>query len=234
MKTRCPKQPAERIVSATLRALVVFDMDGTLVHGDSGSLLIHHLIGQRLWRRAFASLLAPIGFPLMAIPATRRVGVSIFFWIATVGMSEAQLETAVDAFMRLHRPQRIEPVIAALQSELDAGNDVVVATGAFQALAERLIKQLQLRGAPRVVGSTIRRSAGGFVSHIQANGPSKLRRLAECGLQPPFDRAWSDSRSDLPLLHAAREAHWVTLRSSAPESVLARLPGLIVHTIVRD
>ena len=82
-------------------------------------------------------------------------------------------------------------------------------------------------------GSTIRRFAGGYIAKTQANGPSKLKRMAECGVRPPFARAWSDSRSDLPLLCAAHEAHWVTLRGNAPPQVLKRLPGVIVHSIAR-
>jgi phosphatidylglycerophosphatase C len=212
---------------------VVFDMDGTLVEGDSGSELIHQLIGRQAWRRALSIAVAPLGFPLMAWMPTRRVGVSIFFWVATAGMSEKDLIAAVEDFMRAHRPLRIEPVIAALQSELDAGTDVVIATGAFQLLAERIVDRLQLRGQPRVIGSTIRPFAGGFISRIQANGEAKLRRLSECNIVAPFARAWSDSRSDLPLLTAAREAHWVTWRPQAPRSVLSRLPGVIVHSIPR-
>lgn len=215
----------------TARPLVVFDMDGTLVEGDCGSALIHHLIGRQLWRRLLSIVLAPIGFPLMALTATRRVGVSMFFWTATTGLRSDQLNALVDAFVQAHRPRRIETVIAALQAELDLGSDVVIATGAFQDLAERVVAQLQLRGTPRVVGSTIQPFAGGWVSRIQANGPSKLRRLAECGVHPPFARAWSDSRSDLPLLSAAGEAHWVTTDASAPRAVLTQLPALIVHSI---
>jgi phosphatidylglycerophosphatase C len=218
---------------AGLRATlpVLFDMDGTLVQGDSGSQLIHHLIARRRWRRALAMLSIPIGFPLMAWSATRRYGVSVFFWIASVGMSEHELAGAVTDFMRTHQPKRIEPVIEALQAALDLGEEVVIATGAFQMLAEQLIAQLQLRGQPRIIGSTIRPFAGGFVSRIQANGPAKLRRLAECGVVPPFARAWSDSNSDLPMLIAATEAHWVTARSQAPRAVLNRLPDVIVHSI---
>lgn len=215
------------------RLPVVFDMDGTLVQGDSGSELIHRLIGRRIWRRVLSIAVAPIGFPLMAWMPTRRVGVSIFFWIATVGMSDQDLAAAVEDFMQGHPPRRIEPVIAALQADLDSGTDVVIATGAFQALAERIVDRLQLRGKPRVIGSTIQRFAGGFVSRIQANGDAKLRRLAECSVTAPFARAWSDSRSDLPLLCAAREAHWVTPRPQAPRQVLNRLPGVIVHSIPR-
>lgn len=213
---------------------VVFDMDGTLVEGDSGAELIRQLIGRQVWRRALSIAVAPIGFPLMAWMPTRRIGVSVFFWIATVRMSEQDLDNAVEEFMHTHRPRRIEPVIAALQSELDAGSRVVIATGAFQTLAERIVDRLQLRGQPSIVGSTVQRFAGGFISRIQANGDAKLRRLAECHVIAPFARAWSDSRSDLPLLSAAREAHWVTWRTQAPRKVMDRLPGVIVHSIPRN
>ncbi len=213
---------------------VVFDMDGTLMYGDSGAQLIHHLIERNLWRRVLAVVIAPLGFALMAIASTRRVGVSMFFWVATVGTSESQFNASVVQFVATHAPQRIEIAISAVQAALDSGADVTIATGAFQALAEQLVATLQLRGAPRVVGSTIRRFGGGFVARLQANGIFKLQRLAECGVEPPFACAWSDSRADLPLLCAARETHWVTSRAVAARAVRKRLPGVIVHTIARS
>jgi phosphatidylglycerophosphatase C len=218
--------------SAT-RCVVVFDMDGTLVHGDSTAQIIRQLLRRHWWRRLSALGIAPIGFALMAFPVSRRVGVSLFLWIATAGLSQPALHAAVDNFVRARRPRRIETSIAALQSELDAGNDVVIATGAFQSLAERVMAELQLRGSVRVIGSTIRSFAGGFIAHVQANGAYKLNRLAEQGVHPPFDRAWSDSALDLPLLSAARESHWVTAQANAPREVASRLPGLIVHTVPR-
>jgi phosphatidylglycerophosphatase C len=218
--------------SAT-RCVVVFDMDGTLVHGDSTAQIIRLLLRRNLWRRVSALGVAPIGFALMAFPVTRRIGVSMFLWIATAGFSQSALHAAVENFVRARRPRRIEAAIAALQSELDAGNEVVIATGAFQSLAEHVMAELQLRGSMRVIGSTIRPFAGGFIAHVQANGTHKLNRLAEQGVHPPFDRAWSDSTLDLPLLSAARESHWVTSQPNAPREVVSRLPGLIVHTVPR-
>jgi phosphatidylglycerophosphatase C len=213
------------------QAWVVFDMDGTLMHGDCGAQLIRSLIRRHYWRRLLAILVAPLGFPLMAMLATRRVGVSLFFWIATFGLSDSEYERLLDDFVRRHPPLRIEPVIAALQEALDLGQPVAVATGAGQTLAERMVAGLQLRGQPLVIGSTIQPLAGGWVSRIQANGDNKLRRMAECGLHPPFAVAWSDSASDLPLLTSAREAHWVSTGSATPGRVLSRLPNLIVHRL---
>ncbi len=210
---------------------VVFDMDGTLVHGDSGAVLIRTLIGRHYWRRILAILVAPIGFPLMAVLATRRTGVSIFFWIATCGLSESEYETLLDDFVSAHSPARIEPVIAAMQEALDRGQAVAVATGAGQTLAERIVAQLQLRGQVRVIGSTIQPFAGGWIARIQANGTAKLRRMAQCGLHPPFAAAWSDSAVDLPLLLSAHEAHWVGQAADAPDRVRSRLPGIIVHQV---
>ncbi len=213
------------------RDCVVFDLDDTLLHGDSGARLIRHLIERIWWRRVLAVLIAPIGILLMRFDASFAIGASLFLWVATVGMTETTMTDAVKTFARTHAPARIEVSIAALQAELDAGNDVIVATGAFQALAECLIAQLQLRGRPRVVGSLIGRRAGGFVAAMPARGKFKMIRLARLGVHPPFARAWSDSALDLPLLRAAEQAHWVTRYPKVPRRVQQALPNLIVHRI---
>jgi len=213
------------------RATVVFDLDGTLLHGDSAARLIRHLIGRQPVRRVCALLVAPVGMAMLRHARTRRAGVSLFFWIATFGLSEQALSIHVDQFLAAFPPQRIDEAIVALQADLDAGHEVIIATGAFEQLAERLVARLSLRGAPRVVGSTIRPWAGGFVAGRHANGRAKLLRMAECGVHPPFARAWSDSLADLPLLCAAGEAHWVTADAVAPEKARRLLPGLIVHQV---
>src|SRR5690606_8365656 len=73
-------------VTAPDADLVVFDFDNTLVRGDSGGALVAWLIKRSPWRIALALLASPVLGPMIAMLPTRRVGISGFVWIATVGL----------------------------------------------------------------------------------------------------------------------------------------------------
>ncbi|MGD9584398.1 MAG: HAD family hydrolase [Lysobacterales bacterium] len=214
---------------------VIYDLDGTLIRGDSGTRLVRALLARHGWRRALALLIAPIALPLMLRVSTRHWGVRPMLWIATVGMDQAALDTFMEVFMRDYRIRWIAPVLTSLRADLAAGRRVVVATGAFQDLAERIIASLALDHlAPQVVGASLRPWAGGFTVDQGANGVRKLWRLAEAGILPPFAEVWTDSEADLPLLQAAAVGHWVSEDGQAPKRILARFPGIIRHSVPRE
>lgn len=213
---------------------VIYDLDGTLIRGDSGTRLVRALLARDWWRRVLAVLVTPIALPLIQRVATRHLGVRPYLWIATVGMDQAALDAFMEVFMRDYRIRWIAPVLASLRGDLAAGRRVVVATGAFQDLAERIIASLELDPAPQVVGASLRPWAGGFTVDQGANGVRKLWRLADAGIVPPFAEVWTDSEADLPLLQAAAVGHWVSEDGQAPKRILARFPGIIRHSVPRE
>lgn len=207
---------------------VVFDLDDTLIRGDSAARLIRELIRRHWWRRALAVFVAPLGYVLMASQRGRRLGVSAFLWTATVGETEVSFARHVDEFVAHHPLRVVAPVMEAIEREIAAGHRVIIATGAMQAVAAGLVSRLQFDMQPQVVGSTVRRFCGGYVAQNQANGPSKLLRLAEAGFYPPFDRCWSDHAMDLPLLHATRQPYFVCWQTQLPDAVQRALPDIDV------
>lgn len=224
------------MISTTARdtETIVYDLDGTLIAGDSGYSLLRFRLRQSWWRGLLAIGVLPLALPLLMLVATRRIGASIFLWIASVGQPPAAMQATLDQFMCHYRIRRIEPIVALLHADLAAGHKVVIATGSFQGLAERIVKRLDLPHPAIIAGSTVRSFGGGLITHLHANGIRKLLRLTEFGLAPPFAAAYSDSSADLPLLLAARSAHWVTASGEAPAWVRRRLPGLIVHPVGRS
>jgi len=66
----------------------VFDLDGTLLTGDSTSIWMIDCIRNSLWRTAIAIAGLPFALPLALYAPSRRIGGSIFLWIATVGLTE--------------------------------------------------------------------------------------------------------------------------------------------------
>lgn len=206
-----------------VRRVVVYDFDGTLVRGDSGDAFMRWLLA-RDWRRRLAAFaVAPVGLPMLLWPRMRRRGVSLFLWLATVGLDDRAFEDALREFCAVHRIRPIEPVLQCLVRDVAAGHRVVIATGALEGLAMHLLGQLDLATPPELVGSTMERFAGGYVVGVQANGRAKLRRLALAGIHPPFDQAYSDSASDLPLLAASVERVLVASNPALIARIRARL-----------
>src|SRR5215469_12122923 len=73
--------------SGRVAGVAVFDLDGTLLDGDSTSLWLRERILRSMPRRCLAILLVPIAGPLLLIPRLRRIGASLMVWVATAGLN---------------------------------------------------------------------------------------------------------------------------------------------------
>lgn len=184
--------------------VVVYDFDGTLVEGDIGAAFIHHLL--RGWRRGVAMPVAAPGLALMRFERTRRLGVSLFLRIASLGRTHGGVHAAAERFAEARPLRRREREIAWLRADLAAGRRVVVATGAFEPLARVVLRRLGLDAGVTLVASRLADGPLGPRVLRHCNGEAKLRALAEEGFPPPYAKAVSDSWADAPLLRAAREA----------------------------
>src|SRR5690606_12640813 len=143
--------PATGPVPARGGKRVVFDFDHTLYDGDSGSHLFAWLIRRRWWRTALALLAAPLLGPLIAFLPTRRIG--------TVGLHRSRtVDALIDAYVEADREaigKRLLPrALKVLQEHLDAGDRVVVATGAPPELARAILAFVAHQGVP-VIGTAL-------------------------------------------------------------------------------
>src|SRR5690606_38217039 len=127
--------------AATGRRLVVFDFDHTLYGGDSGAHLVSWLIRRNGWRKALALLAAPVLLPMVAWLPTRRAGISGFLWIGTVG-ARRDIDTLIDDYVCANaasiRARLLVPALAVLHRHREAGDEVVIATGAPPELARAI------------------------------------------------------------------------------------------------
>jgi phosphatidylglycerophosphatase C len=196
-------QDAVGIESPAGRSTIVFDLDGTLVHGDCGDRFMRWLLRRNPLRWLAALLVAPAAMPLMFLPATRRQAISVFLWLATLGINESKLAALAASFIAGYRLRPIRSAIEALQEEVSRGHRVVVATGALRILADGLLRRLEVRDGVDIVASDIARFAGGWTVSWQCNGQAKLQRLQAEGFPKPYLRAYSDHWSDRWLLAAA-------------------------------
>ena len=189
------------------RKLVVFDFDHTLYDGDSGGHLVRWLIRRSAWRSLAAILAAPILLPLVAFLPTRRFGISGFLWIGTLGThARHDLDALIDQYVTHDaaniRARLLPKALAVLQRHRDAGDDVLVATGAPPELARAILDFVAHQDLP-VIGSLSRPFLGGLVTREHCHHENKMRMVRAAG-HGPIEVAYSDSAADLPLLLAAR------------------------------
>jgi phosphatidylglycerophosphatase C len=187
--------------------IVVFDLDKTLVFGDSFSEFNRYLIGRSWWRTTLALLLVPVALVLLAFPTARLAGISIFVWCGTVGTTELDLFRLMD----LHLAQRFEErpdlicrkAVESLLSHQESGARIVIATGCVAALAERVCRLIGVGGL-EIVGSSLRRGYGGWVAERHCFGAAKVQLLEKRGVTAPWGWTYTDSIFDLPILEAAK------------------------------
>lgn len=192
---------------------VVFDLDGTLVAGDSFGAFLRHLITGRFLRCAAAVLTAPLWVPAILLPPTRLTAQRYMVWVAAVGMDEHAFTTAAADFATRHAgPTSGRSAAAALARVRDhqaSGDRVIIATGCAAVLAHPVCAVLGLTEV-EVVASTLTYRRWRLPHPVRsARGSGKLQALHAAGVEFPVDHAYSDSATDLPLLRAARTAHVV-------------------------
>lgn len=187
--------------------LVVFDFDHTLYDGDSGSHLVLWLI-KRHWARVLAAVLfSPLLLPMIAWLPTRRRAISVYLWIGTVGTHRRRdMDRLIDHYVRTHAKEiraRLLPVaLKVLQKHRDAGDRVIIATGASPELARAILDFVAHEDLP-VIGSIGGPFLGGMITVEHCHHENKMRMIWDAG----YDQiavAYSDSSADLPLLKAAR------------------------------
>ena len=208
--------------------LVVFDFDHTLYDGDSGSHLFKWLIERNLWRRLLALLIAPVFAPLIAFLPTRRRGISAFVWVGTLGMrSVDDFNAAADRYVAAHadaiRARLLPVALGVLRAHREAGDRVVVATGAPPELARAILAFVAHEDLP-VVGTQVGPKFGAIGAIRHCHHAMKMRMLADAGYGGPVDAAYSDSSADLPLLQAARRPVVVNPKHSRVEMFRKVLP----------
>jgi phosphatidylglycerophosphatase C len=206
------------------RDVAVFDLDGTLLRGDTTAEFIRGLILRSPPRAAVALLSAPVLGPFFFVPFARRYAITVLLWIATAGLPPGRFEALAEEFATAHAAEgnRITVVLARLHAHLDAGDRVVIATGCADWLAGPIFRALGL-DTVEIVAARLQQGRG-YVRPSRecamwnalptstrsfSFGVEKVRRLIAAGITVPVAYAYTDSVSDLPLLLAATERYVV-------------------------
>ena len=192
---------------ADVAPLVVFDFDHTLYDGDSGSHLFKWLLLRSWWRSALALLAAPVAGPMVAFLPTRRAGISVFVWIGTIGLHrrrdlDALIDTYVESHVEIIKSRLLPVALEVFHAHRQAGDRVVVATGAPPELARAILAFVAHESVP-VIGTAVGPRFGAVVATRHCHAQEKMRMLRERG-HADIAIAYSDSSADLPLLQAAK------------------------------
>jgi phosphatidylglycerophosphatase C len=182
------------------RPVVLFDLDGVLVKGDSFALFMR-CEGAVGWRRAagLGGLLAAA--PLTLFPALRSRAIRLVVRAALVGISADELHRRTAAFgaALAKDPRRVlRDGVTQVREHLAAGDRVIVVTASEEKLARAFLDTLGLDGV-ELVASRLRPA-------VHNRGEAKVRQLAARGVGAPWQVAYSDSLTDLPMLRGARRA----------------------------
>jgi phosphatidylglycerophosphatase C len=210
----------------------VFDLDGTLLAGDSTGHWLHETLRASPLRLAAGLALLPATGPLLLHPASRPTGATPLFWLATLGLDERALRASFADFVaRVQRGQAPlrwrERGIETMERHLVHGHRVVVVTGAPALLARTLLDARGFGQRLTVLGTLLTLRARGWTVYRHCHGPEKCRFLAEAGYGSAWSYAYSDSAEDAPILARAQQPFLVNGR---PRLVAAlqrqRLPHL--------
>jgi phosphatidylglycerophosphatase C len=202
------------------RPVAVFDLDGTLLRGDTTAGFIRGLIVGSPVRFTVAAAAGPVLVPFFFVPKARRHAITVLLLIATFGLPRDRFQARLERFAAAHAAEanRIPVVLDRLHGHLQAGDRVIIATGCADWLARAICHALGLdtveimaarlqqgRGYVRPSRDCAMWDALPISARAFSFGVEKVRRLAAAGVTIPVAYAYTDSMTDLPLLLAATE-----------------------------
>lgn len=214
--------------------LVVFDFDGTLVHGDSITGFAFEYLRTRPMRALLMLPFLPFTLVAMLLGPTRSVGVSFFWWLLSWGTRARVLGEALRRYTRVSlAPRGNGATLAALAGHIERGDTVVVATAAPACVVRDLLRARGL-GRAHVVGTRVLRRLGGLVTRPHCIGETKVHELERRLGITRWAEVYSDSALDLPLMRRASAVTLVEPSPLARARVERALGGRIPVRVLRD
>lgn len=147
-----------------MKEIVVFDLDGTLLSGDSTKAWLTGKLKSNLLRFIGALIVTPIALPLMKFKKYKSKGGSLYLWITTYGLNEEELEYSFKNFSNNIKNTTsdslywFEQGITEVKDHLANGRIVFIATAAPEKLANVLLESINLD--VRIIGTPLQNKLG--------------------------------------------------------------------------
>jgi phosphatidylglycerophosphatase C len=205
--------------------VVLFDFDGVLFRGDSFSALMRHHARQDWWRIVLALPLFVVCIPFIAWGRTRRRTLRLLVHTMLLGVSEQRYRAMAQEFGRglaADANHFLQEGLQAIKAHAESGARVIVVTGCEDILARTILDELGLHQI-ELVASRLAAGRLGMRVSIHTFGPEKVRQLANAGINPPWDIAYSDSSTDADMLGAAHSAVLVNGKPGTHARLVARM-----------
>ncbi|MDU6283938.1 MAG: haloacid dehalogenase-like hydrolase [Acinetobacter sp.] len=192
-----------------MKEIVVFDLDGTLLSGDSTKAWLTDKLKSNIFRFIAALIVMPIALPIMKFKKYKSNGASLYLWIATYGLNEEKLEYSFKNFSKNIKNNSFnslywfEQGINEVKDHLANRRIVFIATAAPEKLANVLLDSINLD--VRIIGTPLQNKLGGWISGIHCRSEEKVRRLNKLDIKQPWFATYSnDIENDLPILISAK------------------------------
>ncbi|MDT1780930.1 haloacid dehalogenase-like hydrolase [Acinetobacter baumannii] len=197
-----------------MKEIVVFDLDGTLLSGDSTKAWLTDKLKSNLLRFIAAFIVTPVALPLMKFKKYKSRGASLYLWIATYGVNEEELEYSFKIFSNNIKDITsdslywFEQGITEVKDHLAHGRIVFIATAAPEKLANVLLESINLD--VQIIGTPLQKKLGGWTSGIHCRSEEKVRRLNKLDIKQPWFATYSDDiEDDLPILMGAKLSYLI-------------------------
>jgi phosphatidylglycerophosphatase C len=210
----------------TTPVVALFDFDHTLTKSDSFAGFCRWLLRRQWWRLTIVVVASPFLAPLLLLKSSRRMPVRFAVWVATLGVTDEQLPQLVRSYLQTHLAAAASIVsqdgLDRVAMHRKSGHDVIIATGALELLARAICDAAGLQDIV-VVGSSLRRFLGGWVSDQHCFGARKIPMLAQRGYPPDWEFVYTDHHADVPILARAKQRFLVNPRRQTIIRVTAAL-----------
>ncbi len=197
-----------------IQQIAAFDLDGTLVSGQTQAMLVRHLASKGMLS---ASTLAALGIWFakyrFGMPVEHE-GIRLRVMQALAGHSVESFDRILDEVHAGRIAPRLRPAgRRALRALEDAGVRTVIVSAAPEPLVSRVVAAI---GATGFVATRLEKDAGYYTGRIEGpviEGDHKISALSDWADRRYgnwiLKAAFGDNVSDAPLMHAAHEAYAV-------------------------
>ena len=203
-----------------MKKIVLFDFDGTLSADDANIAFWKYCFRRspRPWLFLPAILAGFVVYGLAILTGGGRRATRLgLLWreLVRLFLTPAMIKRILPDFIRQHERNRFGWAAEQIAKERAAGNFVVLTTGSPAYLVMRLLDGMEF---DLIICSQVD-PARPWKFRFFNYGENKVKALrAVLGIRPNIIRAYSDSKSDLPMMKLAKEQVWINPETGCREN----------------